>query len=102
MNRNQLNTLLVCTYLIGRLSSVELCDNARKCQSKKVSCALSYSKCYLISKRFLKLFSPNFILIYFCVHFPFGHYVTTYIMLVSDGHMTTAKTDHHVFSSVVL
>ena len=48
------------------------------------------------------LFSPNFILIYFCVHFLFGHYVTTYIMLVSDGHMTTAKADHHVFSSVVL
>ena len=48
------------------------------------------------------MFSPNFILIYFCVHFLFGHYVTTYIMLVSDGHMTTAKTDHHVFSSVVL
>ena len=48
------------------------------------------------------VFSPNFILIYFCVHFPFGHYVTTYIMLVSDGHMTTARTDHHVFSSVVL
>ena len=48
------------------------------------------------------VFSPNFILIYFCVHFLFGHYVTTYIMLVSDGHMTTAKTDHHVFSSVVL
>ena len=43
------------------------------------------------------MFSPNFILIYFCVHFLFGHYVTTYIMLVSDGHMTTAKADHHVF-----
>ena len=56
----------------------------------------------IINVKVITLFSPNFILIYFCVHFLFGHYVTTYIMLVSDGHMTTAKADHHVFSSVVL